>query len=212
MRKSDPIAVQLADARKNQILDAATHVFAEHGFHAATIKEIAQQAGVADGTIYLYFKTKGDLFVGILDRLNETERRAAELSVDLPTKTDFREYFTTYLRRRLSILEDNLRTFQAVLPDLFQNRELRDRYLTEVLEPSFQLAGPLIAKHLAPKLKRKVNLDLAVRAIPSMVLGMLLLRMLGDTAVERAWAELPDMLTTMLFEGFWSDSKRGNKR
>lgn len=212
MRKSDPIAVQLADARKNQILDAATQVFADRGFHAATIKDIAQQAGVADGTIYLYFKTKADLFVGILDRLNETERRAVDLSVAVPTEADFREFFVTYLRRRLSLLEENLRTFQAVIPELLQNRELRERYLTEILEPSFRVAVPLISKRLQPALKRKVSVDLAVRTIPSMVLGMLILRMLGDPAVEKSWAELPDLLTTMLFDGFWSQSQRGKKK
>lgn len=212
MRKSDPIAVQLADARKNQILDAATQVFADRGFHAATIKDIAQQAGVADGTIYLYFKTKADLFVGILDRLNETERRAVDLSVAVPTEADFREFFVTYLRRRLSLLEENLRTFQAVIPELLQNRELRERYLTEILEPSFRIAVPLIGKRLQPALKRKVSVELAVRTIPSMVLGMLILRMLGDPTVEKSWAELPDLLTTMLFDGFWSQSQRGKKK
>lgn len=212
MRKSDPIAVQLADARKNQILDAATQVFADRGFHAATIKDIAQQAGVADGTIYLYFKTKADLFVGILDRLNETERRAVDLSAAVPTEADFREFFATYMRKRLSLLEENLRTFQAVIPELLQNRELRERYLTEILEPSFRIAVPLIGKRLQPALKRKVSVELAVRTIPSMVLGMLILRMLGDPTVEKSWAELPDLLTTMLFDGFWSQSQRGKKK
>lgn len=212
MRKSDPIAVQLADARKNQILDAATQVFADRGFHAATIKDIAQQAGVADGTIYLYFKTKADLFVGILDRLNETERRAVDLSAAVPTEADFREFFATYMRKRLSLLEENLRTFQAVIPELLQNRELRERYLTEILEPSFRSAVPLIGKRLQPALKRKVSVELAVRTIPSMVLGMLILRMLGDPTVEKSWAELPDLLTTMLFDGFWSQSQRGKKK
>jgi AcrR family transcriptional regulator len=44
----DPIQELLITARHNQILDAATRVFAEKGFHGATIKDIARLAGIAD--------------------------------------------------------------------------------------------------------------------------------------------------------------------
>jgi TetR/AcrR family transcriptional regulator, fatty acid metabolism regulator protein len=43
------------------ILNSAGAVFAEYGFHKATISQIAAQAGVADGTLYLYFKNKDDI-------------------------------------------------------------------------------------------------------------------------------------------------------
>lgn len=45
----------------NKILDSAGAVFAEHGFYKATISQIAANAGVADGTLYLYFKNKEDI-------------------------------------------------------------------------------------------------------------------------------------------------------
>ncbi|MFO7714915.1 TetR/AcrR family transcriptional regulator [Desulfosarcina sp.] len=46
-----------------RILDAAITVFAEQGFFQSTIAQIAKEAGVADGTIYLYFKNKDDILV-----------------------------------------------------------------------------------------------------------------------------------------------------
>lgn len=45
----------------NKILNGAGTVFAEFGFHKATISQIAAKAGVADGTLYLYFKNKEDI-------------------------------------------------------------------------------------------------------------------------------------------------------
>ena len=45
------------------ILEAAIKVFAEQGFFQSTIAQIAKEAGVADGTIYLYFKNKDDILV-----------------------------------------------------------------------------------------------------------------------------------------------------
>lgn len=47
------------------ILEAATAVIAEHGYHAAQIARIARAANVADGTIYLYFKNKQDLLISL---------------------------------------------------------------------------------------------------------------------------------------------------
>jgi TetR/AcrR family fatty acid metabolism transcriptional regulator len=47
----------------HQILEAAVKVFARQGFHQSTIAQIAKEAGVADGTIYLYFKNKDDILV-----------------------------------------------------------------------------------------------------------------------------------------------------
>jgi TetR/AcrR family fatty acid metabolism transcriptional regulator len=44
-----------------QILEAAVKVFAQQGFHHSTVAQIAKVAGVADGTIYLYFKNKDDI-------------------------------------------------------------------------------------------------------------------------------------------------------
>src|SRR6266436_10369936 len=63
--------VQARDTRQNdkraRILEAAIKVFAERGFHSATVAEIARVAGVADGTIYLYFKGKDDLLLRLFD-------------------------------------------------------------------------------------------------------------------------------------------------
>ncbi|PKR79231.1 TetR family transcriptional regulator [Halalkalibacillus sediminis] len=48
-----------------QILDAAVEVIAENGYHASQVSKIAKKAGVADGTIYLYFDNKEDILVSL---------------------------------------------------------------------------------------------------------------------------------------------------
>ncbi len=50
-----------------QILEAAVIVFAEQGFLQSTVAQVAKRAGVADGTIYLYFKNKDDILIQIYD-------------------------------------------------------------------------------------------------------------------------------------------------
>ncbi|WP_334072776.1 MULTISPECIES: TetR/AcrR family transcriptional regulator [Paenibacillus] len=54
------------------ILDAAEKVIAENGFHGSQVSKIAKEAGVADGTIYLYFKKKEDILISLFeDRLGK---------------------------------------------------------------------------------------------------------------------------------------------
>ncbi|AKG04172.1 TetR family transcriptional regulator [Salimicrobium jeotgali] len=48
-----------------QIIDAAVEVIAENGYHSSQVSKIAKRAGVADGTIYLYFKNKEDILVSL---------------------------------------------------------------------------------------------------------------------------------------------------
>ena len=66
-RKDRKVRANTNRAEKNnkyhQILEAAVRVFARQGFYQSTISQIAKEAGVADGTIYLYFKNKDDILV-----------------------------------------------------------------------------------------------------------------------------------------------------
>src|SRR5687768_7349185 len=98
MKPDDPIQAQLAAARRNQILDAATQVFAEKGFHKATIKDVAKRAGIADGTIYNYFENKTALMLGILDRLNESSEREEHFAESVGM--DAREWARGYIKQR----------------------------------------------------------------------------------------------------------------
>ncbi len=59
------IIVKKDKPKYRQIIDAAVIVIAENGYHQAQVSKIAKQAGVADGTIYLYFKNKEDILISL---------------------------------------------------------------------------------------------------------------------------------------------------
>jgi TetR/AcrR family fatty acid metabolism transcriptional regulator len=71
--------------KKEAILDAATVEIAAHGYHGTTVAMIARRAGVADGTIYLYFSNKEEILVSLFERAMDrfTAQGARELA-DLP--------------------------------------------------------------------------------------------------------------------------------
>lgn len=69
-RKTDKVGKKL-EAKLQAILQAAQTVFAEHGYHGTSIKEIARKAGLATGTIYLYLRNKEALFTALVDEIYE---------------------------------------------------------------------------------------------------------------------------------------------
>ena len=197
------IQAQLATARRTQILDAATRVFASKGFNHATIRDVAQDAGVADGTIYNYFANKTDLLFGLLDRLNDTERRPASLAqaTEAPFGDYFRDYFRAYLRERVEALWSNADLFRAVLPELLANPALRARYYDEVIAPTMALGEGAFRELVANGTVRDLGLPLSVRIVAGSVLGLMVLQLLGDETLAARWRELPDAIADLLLPG-----------
>ena len=75
--------------KRTAILDAATVVFAERGFFAAQVADIARGAGIAAGTVYLYFRSKDEILTSIFDRTMKdaiAEGRAAVAGVKDPVE------------------------------------------------------------------------------------------------------------------------------
>lgn len=95
---SPPERDRAADKRE-RILVAAERIFARHGFFAARVSEIAKEAGVADGTIYLYFKSKDDLLISWFEHrmkhVNDVMRAAI---TDKPPREALRALIRTYLQ------------------------------------------------------------------------------------------------------------------
>ncbi len=195
----NPIQELVITARRNQILDAATQVFAQKGFHRATIKEIARVAGIADGTIYTYFASKTDVLLGILNRLNESTDREQQLN---PENTqDIRAFFTSYLRQRMALFWPNAEVFQAVLPEMLVNAELRELYYQQVIAPTMMVAEHSFQAQSAAGQIRALDIPLTVRSIAGMIFGLLTLQLLGDEMIAQRWDELPEVLTSLLFDG-----------
>jgi len=134
------------DERPKEILAAALDEFTEKGFAAARLEDVARRAGIAKGTIYLYYASKHELFRavirGLLPRYDEIER----MVLDYPGSTDAilrgpflevqRHLLQTDLPRLLSIL---LTEGQRV-PDLVEF------YYREALSPALGLACTIIRR------------------------------------------------------------------
>ncbi len=89
------------DARRRQLLTAATAVFARRGYRAAGISDIVSEAGVARGTFYLYFESKAQVFLAIADDFyDRLEMAIAGSGAGLPTNsTDGRSFLRASFHR-----------------------------------------------------------------------------------------------------------------
>ncbi|HTJ41957.1 MAG TPA: helix-turn-helix domain-containing protein [Kofleriaceae bacterium] len=85
-RDDDDRAAQARAERRRQILDAATEVFAEVGYHEASINAIIERAEIARGTFYLYFESKAAVFDSILEgAMRELRARISRIDVEDPS-------------------------------------------------------------------------------------------------------------------------------
>jgi TetR/AcrR family fatty acid metabolism transcriptional regulator len=91
----------VADKRE-AILRAATHVFAENGYSKSKVADVARVAGVADGTVYLYFKSKEEILHSIFER--NTSEAIAEGREELSKIEDPREKLRRIARHHLERL------------------------------------------------------------------------------------------------------------
>jgi AcrR family transcriptional regulator len=196
----DQIQQQLIAARQTQILDAAVKVFAEKGYHRATIPDIAKEAKIAVGTIYNYFGKKEDLLLALMHRLNETERRDEDLAMS--GAMDLRTFFYHYIQQRYTFMSrEGLEVLRAVLPEVLTNEELRTRYMQQIIEPTFKIAEKYYEAMIAEGKVRPIDASITLRMISATFLGLMILRMLGDEVLEAQWNELPAFTTTMILDG-----------
>lgn len=198
---TDTIQEQMIALRRKHILEAAASVFAEKGFHPTTIKDIAREAGVADGTIYNYFKNKTDLLMGIMHQMKANALQDAAV-IPMDAQEDIRGFLRTYLRHPLMALRgEHFALFRVVNAEVMVNAELRAVYYREILEPMIAGGEALFEQWAAAGLIQPVELKLRLRAVSAMMAGLITQNIMGDALLEAEWERLPEVLADMILDG-----------
>jgi len=169
-------------ARRQAILDAALVVFAEHGFEAARLDEVAARAGVAKGTLYLYFKDKQALFESLVRSAVDpiVERVAALSSVpDLPLPQVLQVLFAVF---RSQILEtDRKLMLRLVIAEGPRFPAIAEFYYRNVVARML----PLIRTIAERAVERGELPNDALARFPQLAAGPLLLAVLWDAMFTR---------------------------
>ena len=129
--------------KRDLILKAATKVFAQHGFFQSQVADVARVAGVAAGTVYLYFKGKDDLLVSIFERSMKdvlAEGRKAIDKISDPAER-LRKIAQLHLTR-IGRDRDHAVVFQV---ELRQSVKFMERFSESFLQDYFKMIREAIA-------------------------------------------------------------------
>jgi AcrR family transcriptional regulator len=182
------------EVRRSHILEAAARVFAERGYHRATIKDVARAAGVSDGSIYNVFENKTALLLGLLDPLAAASNSAGPSPAD---GADASARLEGNIRQRWdAFTPETLQVLRAVLAEALVNDELRQLFFNRVLAPALD-SGRVDAATGMEGSAAGSEPSVALRPLVGAMMGLILLRLLGDEVTAEHWETFPERLAQL---------------
>ncbi|MBI2564075.1 MAG: TetR/AcrR family transcriptional regulator [candidate division NC10 bacterium] len=151
--------------RRQAILDAAMKVFAQRGYAAATIRAIAREANIAQGTIYLYFPSKRDILLAlyrsmILESLEEIMAR--------PEKGDDEAFLRSLVVDRILRFRQNAQAVRFAFTELPFHDELREKFYREIALEQLGRIQAFLKDRIAHGKFRPLRAEIAARAFQGM--------------------------------------------
>lgn len=169
------VADQRNDKRE-RILAAAERVFAKRGFFAARVSEIAKEAGVADGTIYLYFKSKDDLLISLFEtRMQQVNAVLREAIASVPaeppaTRPSPTAQLRAFIRAYLKLVHDEPAAAEVLTIELRQSSKFMKEYDNPQFADFLRLLGGIIA---AGQQRGEIDPTIPSHVVARMIFGML---------------------------------------
>lgn len=132
--------------KEKKILEAAIGIFSEKGFSASTTSEIAKSAGIAEGTIFRYYKTKKDILRGILiQTINLFSSKIVIVGIEKIFETveekDLKTVFKEILRDRLKLAETLFPMFRVVLTEAIYHEDVREAIYKNIVAKAVDTVG-----------------------------------------------------------------------
>jgi TetR/AcrR family fatty acid metabolism transcriptional regulator len=152
--------------KPQQIIEAAVRVFARKGYYNSRVSDIAREAGIAAGTIYLYFKTKDDILVTLfrckMADFVDTVRKAIAVEPDAARKV--RRLVSLHFR----ILEENPELAEVVQVELRQGQKFFRGASSQEIGAYFALIGSVLEEGVA---EGRFRSGLPVKVATKMLFG-----------------------------------------
>jgi len=128
--------------KKELIINGAIKVFAQKGFYTATVADVAKEAGVADGTIYLYFKNKDDLLISLFEtKMEEILQRFSSL---LASKHPADEKLRRFIHLYFKLIEEDRNLAEVFQVELRQSSKFLKDYHNQNFIDFLNLIGDII--------------------------------------------------------------------
>ncbi len=136
------MARRRTDDKRQKILQAAVRVFARKGYFGARVSDIARRANVADGTIYLYFRSKEEILVSLFDRV--MAEHLAEGRRELRGIRGAPGRLRAIAERHLKLLGGNRDLAVVFQVELRQSTKFMERFTASWLQDYFRLLDEVL--------------------------------------------------------------------
>lgn len=174
-------AADRGNEKRERILSAAERIFARHGFFAAKVSDVAKEAGVADGTIYLYFKNKDDLLISLFERRMQQVNATLETAVAAVASP--REQLRAFIKTYLQLVQSEPAAAEVLTIELRQSSKFMKEYENPQFADFLRMLGGIIAAG-----QERGELD---DGIPSHVAARMIFGILDELALAWVLAKQP---------------------
>ena len=129
--------------KHHRIIEAATKVFAKNGFYQSKIAQIAKEAGVADGTIYIYFENKDDILISLFEE--QMKAVLDNMTLQLTKIDDPAEKLEIFASTHLDLIEKNKDMAEIIQVELRQSGKFMKEYKNERFLEYLDIIGDIIS-------------------------------------------------------------------
>lgn len=157
--------------KREAILAAAIKIFAQKSYNGTTTSEIAKEAGVAEGTIFRYFKTKKDILIkGVIDKFTEFvgEKFISEQLTNILEKNsdkDGREILKILIKDRIELVKKYKDIMKVVVSESLYNAEVATSIKKNILPKAKLFIRKFLTTYIEKGVFRNVDLDVAETAL-----------------------------------------------
>jgi AcrR family transcriptional regulator len=194
--------------RRDQILRAALEVFSRRGFHGATIREIASTAGLAEGTIYLYFPSKQEVLRGVIGLIADdgTPPDPGQF-----TPGDDERFLKAFISSRVQTLAVHAPFIRLVVHEADLHEDLRRELFRRLHDPFVGRFRAYLDARIAAGAFRPMNTDVAASICFRMVMSYLMTQhVLGFAGVRYNDEEYLGEMAALMLRGLTArDRGRG---
>jgi AcrR family transcriptional regulator len=202
-----------AAARRQQILDVATELFAERGFRGTTTRELSRRAGVNEALLFRHFPNKEELYWAVMNATRRGGRGRARLEAELglppSTPEEERRKFAAIAEGLLRRLRDDATLSRLLLFSALENHRLSTRFFRRYVADYYEVLADYIRSRIRAGTCRRVNPLLAARAFIGMVSHHFLVQ---DVFGARRYRDFDFRQVAEAFTDIWLEGIHNHRR
>lgn len=192
-------AEKMGSEKYQKIIQAATKVFAEKGFYNSKVSDVAKEAQVADGTIYLYFKNKDDLLISIFE--DSMDHFTASVQEEMSLAQGPVDRLKRFIRLHLELVREHPETAQVLQIELRQSSKFMKEYAASKFKDYLDIISKILEEGQGQgHFKKDINPQIVKRAIFGAIDEMALEWVLMKKK-KYSVDEVAQQLSTMFIDG-----------